>query len=39
VQLAISTALKAKNTWAETPWQDRAAVFLKAAALIVSSRN
>jgi len=31
---AIEAALKAKNEWANTPWQHRAAVFLKAADLI-----
>src|SRR5665647_1190225 len=31
---AIDAALKAKNEWANTPWQHRAAVFLKAADLI-----
>jgi 1-pyrroline-5-carboxylate dehydrogenase len=31
---AIDAALKAKNQWANTPWQHRAAVFLKAADLI-----
>ncbi len=31
---AIKAALKAKNEWANTPWQHRAAVFLKAADLI-----
>jgi 1-pyrroline-5-carboxylate dehydrogenase len=31
---AIGAALEAKNEWANTPWQHRAAVFLKAADLI-----
>jgi len=31
---AIEAALKAKSEWANTPWQHRAAVFLKAADLI-----
>ena len=31
---AIEAALKAKNEWANTPWQHRAAIFLKAADLI-----
>ena len=31
---AIEAALKAKNEWANTPWQHRAALFLKAADLI-----
>jgi 1-pyrroline-5-carboxylate dehydrogenase len=34
VQQAIDAALTAKNKWASLPWQDRAAVFLKAADLI-----
>ena len=34
VQLAINAALKAKTAWADTPWQHRAAVFLKAADLL-----
>jgi 1-pyrroline-5-carboxylate dehydrogenase len=31
---AIEAALRAKNAWANTPWQHRAAIFLKAADLI-----
>ena len=31
---AIDSCLEAKKQWEQTPWQDRAAVFLKAAALI-----
>ncbi|SFZ93725.1 1-pyrroline-5-carboxylate dehydrogenase [Flaviramulus basaltis] len=31
---AISTALKARKAWSQTPWEQRAAVFLKAAELI-----
>ena len=31
---AIDAALKAKAAWADTPWQHRAAVFLKAADLL-----
>ena len=31
---AIDAALKAKEAWANTPWQHRAAIFLKAADLI-----
>ncbi len=34
VELAISAALYAKKNWEETPWQDRAAIFLKAADLL-----
>jgi len=34
VALAIEAALKAKEVWANTPWQHRAAVFLKAAELL-----
>ena len=34
VLLAIDAALKAKATWANMPWQHRAAIFLKAADLI-----
>jgi 1-pyrroline-5-carboxylate dehydrogenase len=34
VQLAIENSLKVKNDWTNTPWQDRASVFLKAAELI-----
>jgi 1-pyrroline-5-carboxylate dehydrogenase len=34
VQQAIEAALKAKQAWANTPWQHRAAIFLKAADLI-----
>jgi 1-pyrroline-5-carboxylate dehydrogenase len=31
---AIEAALKAKSAWADTPWQSRAAIFLKAADLL-----
>ena len=31
---AIAAALEARASWAATPWQDRAAVFLKAAELL-----
>jgi len=31
---AISTALEARKGWSQVPWQDRAAIFLKAAELI-----
>jgi len=34
VELAIETALEARKKWADTPWQDRVAVFLKAADLL-----
>jgi 1-pyrroline-5-carboxylate dehydrogenase len=34
VQLAIDAALGAKEKWEAMPWQDRAAIFLKAADLL-----
>jgi len=34
VEMAIEAALKAKSDWANSPWQHRAAIFLKAADLI-----
>jgi 1-pyrroline-5-carboxylate dehydrogenase len=34
VEAAINAALTAKKEWANTPWQDRAAIFLKAAELL-----
>ncbi len=34
VQLAIENSLKVKDEWTNTPWQDRASIFLKAAELI-----
>lgn len=34
VHLAINTALKARTKWAAMHWEDRAAIFLKAADLI-----
>lgn len=34
VQAAIDAALAAKDAWASLPWQDRAAIFLKAADLL-----
>lgn len=34
VNMAIEAALEARKTWAETSWEDRAAIFLKAAELI-----
>ncbi len=33
-QLAIDAALEARKTWAQTPWYDRVAIFLKAAELL-----
>ncbi len=34
VKMAINAAMKAKKSWEETPWWERAAIFLKAADLI-----
>ncbi len=34
VSQAIQAALEARKQWANTPWQDRAAIFLKAAELL-----
>src|ERR1035441_4486552 len=34
VKAAIDAALKAKDNWANLPWEHRAAIFLKAAELI-----
>ena len=34
VKAAIEAAMDAKEQWANTPWQERAAIFLKAADLI-----
>jgi len=34
VETAISTALKARDEWANLPWEQRAGIFLKAAELI-----
>ena len=34
IELAIATALKARKTWSQLPWEQRAAIFLKAAELI-----
>lgn len=31
---AVTTAMDARKKWAATPWQDRAAIFLKAAELL-----
>lgn len=35
-QLAIEASLKARKHWAALPWEDRAAVFLKAADLLAT---
>ena len=34
VEKAINSALKAKHSWESTPWEQRAAIFLKAADLL-----
>ncbi len=34
VEMAINAALEAKKSWEDMPWQDRAAIFLKAADLL-----
>ena len=34
VELAISSALKARKSWSQLPWEQRAGIFLKAAELI-----
>lgn len=34
VKSAVNTALKTRQKWAATPWQQRAAIFLKAADLL-----
>ena len=34
VRLAIEESLKAREQWANTPWEQRAAIFLKAASLL-----
>jgi 1-pyrroline-5-carboxylate dehydrogenase len=34
VAMAIEAALEARKTWAEMPWEHRAAIFLKAAELL-----
>ncbi|HAD35230.1 MAG TPA: 1-pyrroline-5-carboxylate dehydrogenase [Chitinophagaceae bacterium] len=36
VHMAIESALKAKPTWETMPWEERAAIFLKAADLIAT---
>jgi len=35
-QMAIDASLKARKSWAALPWEDRAAVFLKAADLLAT---
>lgn len=37
VQKAIEAALKAKSDWANLPWHERAAIFLKAADLLAGA--
>jgi 1-pyrroline-5-carboxylate dehydrogenase len=37
VQLAIDAAAEARREWANWPWEDRAAVFLKASELIATT--
>ncbi|HED11822.1 MAG TPA: L-glutamate gamma-semialdehyde dehydrogenase [Caldithrix abyssi] len=37
VDMAIKAALEARAAWAATPWEQRAAVFLKAAELLAGS--
>jgi 1-pyrroline-5-carboxylate dehydrogenase len=34
IEDAVTTAMDARKKWAATPWQDRAAIFLKAAELL-----
>jgi len=36
VDLAIEAALKARESWSEMPWNERAAIFLKAADLLTT---
>ena len=36
VELAIEAALKARAAWAEMPWNERSAIFLKAADLLTT---
>jgi 1-pyrroline-5-carboxylate dehydrogenase len=38
-RMAIDAALKARREWANWAWEDRAAVFLKAAELLATSRR
>jgi 1-pyrroline-5-carboxylate dehydrogenase len=37
VNMAIEAALKARKTWAEMPWEQRASIFLKMADLLAGS--
>ncbi|MBT8252529.1 MAG: L-glutamate gamma-semialdehyde dehydrogenase [Flavobacteriaceae bacterium] len=34
IEEAVESAMEARKKWAKTPWQDRAAIFLKAADLL-----
>ena len=34
IEKAVEVALEARKKWAETPWEERAAIFLKAADLL-----
>ncbi len=34
IEMAVEAAAKARKKWAKTPWEDRAAIFLKAADLL-----
>ena len=34
IKEAVSVSVEARKKWAATPWQDRAAIFLKAAELL-----
>ncbi|MBS0223240.1 MAG: aldehyde dehydrogenase family protein [Proteobacteria bacterium] len=34
VEEAVAAALRARNDWSHLPWQERAAVFLRAANLV-----
>lgn len=36
VKAAIDAALAARSAWADTPWQERAAIFLRAAELLAT---
>jgi 1-pyrroline-5-carboxylate dehydrogenase len=37
VNMAIDAAMKAHASWSQTPWQERAAIFLKAADLLAGT--
>jgi len=37
VELAIESSIKARTKWAALPWQDRAAIFLKAGEMLSGS--